>query len=170
MRVAERDKLMLEAATAAELMMPNPLSIRDSVVVREAVAFLTDKGISAAPVIDEAGRPMGVVSRADIMVHDRECPAHVKRPDYYEIEAGRLPKGFQVEDVDRTPVRDIMTPVVFSVKPDAPARAVVEEMLNLKVHRLFVVDEGGVLVGVISALDVLRHLLPKEKPAKVRSR
>jgi predicted transcriptional regulator len=28
----------------------------------------------------------------------------------------------------------------------------------LKVHRLFVVDRAGVLIGVISALDVLRHL------------
>jgi predicted transcriptional regulator len=33
-------------------------------------------------------------------------------------------------------------------------------MLGLKVHRLFVVDAAGVLVGVISALDVLRHLQP----------
>jgi CBS domain-containing protein len=31
-------------------------------------------------------------------------------------------------------------------------------MLGLKVHRVFVVNGGGVLVGVISALDVLRHL------------
>jgi predicted transcriptional regulator len=33
-------------------------------------------------------------------------------------------------------------------------------MLNWKVHRLFVVDRDGVLVGVISALDVLRRLRP----------
>jgi CBS domain-containing protein len=31
-------------------------------------------------------------------------------------------------------------------------------MVALKVHRLFVVDADGVLVGVISALDVLRHM------------
>jgi hypothetical protein len=30
--------------------------------------------------------------------------------------------------------------------------------VGLKVHRVFVVDASGVLVGVISALDVLRHL------------
>ncbi|MGE3806289.1 MAG: CBS domain-containing protein [Gemmataceae bacterium] len=166
MSVAEMNRLTLNASTAAELMMPNPLSIRDSVLVREAVAFLTDKGISAAPVIDEAGRPLGVVSRADIVVHDREQAAHVKTPGYYETEAGRVPPGFQVEDVDRTPVRDIMTPVVFSVRPDSPAATVISEMLELKVHRLFVVDEDGVLTGVISALDVLRHLMPNEKAAR----
>jgi len=40
----------------------------------------------------------------------------------------------------------------------APASFVIEEMVGLKVHRLFVVDETGVLVGVISALDVLRRM------------
>ena len=39
-----------------------------------------------------------------------------------------------------------------------PAAKVVGKMLTLKVRRLFVVDDAGVLVGVISAFDVLRGL------------
>jgi CBS-domain-containing membrane protein len=50
-----------------------------------------------------------------------------------------------------------MTPTVFSVAPETPAREVVERMWALMVHRLFVADDRGVLVGVISALDV-RHV------------
>ena len=57
-------------------------------------------------------------------------------------------------------VSDLMTPVVFTVAPDAPASRVVGDMLALKVHRLFVSDRAGVLLGVISALDVLQHLRP----------
>jgi len=53
-----------------------------------------------------------------------------------------------------------MTPAVFSVGPDTPAAKVVHDLLSLNVHRLFVVDENGVLVGVISTIDVLRHLRP----------
>jgi CBS-domain-containing membrane protein len=62
--------------------------------------------------------------------------------------------------VDGTLVRDLMTPAVFSVAPAAPAAQVVEQLLALRVHRLYVVEEDGTLVGVISALDVLRHLRP----------
>jgi CBS-domain-containing membrane protein len=51
-----------------------------------------------------------------------------------------------------------MTPTVLAVEPETPALEVVAEMLALKVHRLFVRDEDGVLVGVISALDVLRKM------------
>jgi CBS-domain-containing membrane protein len=148
--------LTLWAATAADLMMPNPMSIRADATVREAVLALTDRGVSAAPVIDEAGRPIGVLSRADILVHDREQGERVPAgpPGAPSGSGGPVGPG------DQTRVRDIMTPAVFSVAPETPAAKVVEELLALKVHRLFVVDAAGVLVGVVSALDVLRHLRP----------
>ena len=117
--------------------------------------------------IDAAGRPVGVLSRSDIVVHDREHVEYLARgPEYYhhaelKTPAGEKLRGFQVEKVDKTRVRDLMTPAVFSVAPDTPAAKVVSEMLALRVHRLFVVDKGGVLVGVISALDVLKRLQPE---------
>jgi len=49
---------------------------------------------------------------------------------------------------------------LFSVRTDTPADKVIEQMLALNVHRLFVVDAANVLVGVISALDIVRHLRP----------
>jgi CBS domain-containing protein len=158
--------LTLWAETAADLMMPSPTSIRGNATVREAVEMLTDHGFSAAPVIDEAGRPLGVISRADILVHDREMGARTGASAYYEsadLTAGgeRLGPGFHVQAMDATLVRDIMTPAVYSVAPATPAAKVVEQMAELKVHRLYVADEDGTLVGVISALDVLRHLRPE---------
>jgi CBS-domain-containing membrane protein len=45
-----------------------------------------------------------------------------------------------------------------------PAAKVVEQMLALHVHHLFVVDADGVLTGVISTLDVLRHLHAEARP------
>jgi CBS-domain-containing membrane protein len=148
------EQLILRATTAEELMTPNPVSIRDSASFKEALALLTDKGFSAAPVIDKAGRPVGVLSRSDLLIHEREKVEFVKPAE----PERKVPAGFQIESVDPTMVRDIMTPVVFSVAPETPAKTVVSQMLGLKVHRLFVVDESGVLVGVISSLDVLRQL------------
>jgi CBS domain-containing protein len=154
--------LVLKAETATDLMTPNPLSIRADASVKEAVAFLVDKGISGAPVIDAAGRPVGVLSQFDLLVHDREKAEYVvPDPEYIDANPAlhrRLRENFQIEKVDRTRVRDVMTPLVFTVAPDTPAGTVVEDMLGRKIHRLFVVDENGLLVGVISALDVLRFL------------
>jgi CBS domain-containing protein len=132
-------RLSLWAETAAELMTTNPVSIRENATVRQAVALLTDKGYHAAPVIDEAGRPVGVLSVSDLLAHDRE-----NTPD----------------QTGEALARDLMTPAVFAVAPDASAAKVVADMLALNVHRLFVLDAAGTLVGVITALDVLRHLRP----------
>jgi len=163
---APRAKPMtLKAWTAADLMTEQVVSIPEDAPLREAVAVLTDRGFSGAPVINAAGRPVGVISQSDIVVHDRNATSFAKPvPEYYlrsDLRAtlGEDVGGFQVEAVDRTLVSDVMTPVVFSVRPDAAVRQVIEELLNLRVHRLFVLDRDGVLVGVIAMSDILRRLL-----------
>ena len=157
---AKPQSLFLRAEFAADLMRPNPVSIRAGATVSEATAVLTDKGISAAPVIDEAGQPIGVLSRADVLAHERErAQTAVAVPNSYagtDLTPPPAPQG------DTSLVRDLMTPVIFSVGPETPAQKVVAEMLALRVHQLFVVDPAGVLVGVIGALDVLQHLHPEE--------
>ena len=134
--------LTLAAETAHDLMTPNPVSIEADAPVADALALLTDRGLSAAVVIDEAGRPHGVITRDDILVHERE----------------RLDSPVPATP-DPTRVADIMTPTVFSVTPDTAARAVVQQLLGVKVQQLFVVDDDGALIGSISTFDVLRHLV-----------
>ena len=150
--------LVLNARTAADLMTPDPKSVRRDATVAEAVAFLTGRGFSAAPVIDEAGRPVGVVSRTDLLRSQR-------RRSVYVVGAPGLGSE-EVELDDGTEVGEVMTPAVLSVGLDTPAATVVESMLALNVRRLFVVDDDGVLVGVVSAFDVLRGLRRRDaKPA-----
>jgi CBS-domain-containing membrane protein len=134
-------RLVLDPLCAADVMRPNPMSLRAEATVSEAIAWLTEKGFSAAPVIDESGRPIGVVSRADILIHERE----------------RL-RSALASAADPATVADIMTPAVFSVTLHTPVEQVVEQLLTLNVHQLYVVDAHPYLIGVISAHDVLRHL------------
>src|SRR3954468_21708610 len=123
MTTAAPPHLSLRAETAAELMTPNPVSLRGDATLKEAVAMLTDRGFSAAPVIDAAGRPVGVLSRTDLLVHEREQGHHAILAREADLESPAFPvrEGFSVEVVDPTRVRDIMTPVVFTVGLHAPA-------------------------------------------------
>ena len=148
--------LTLNAKIAADLMTPNPLSNPPKCDRKGGrCVFLTDRGIRAAPVIDNAGRAVGVLSRADIVVHHRQeaqfVPEFYQRTDLAAHADEPFAEGFQVENVDRSQVRDIMTPLVLAVSLDDTAHSVVTRMLDEKVHRLFVVDGSDVLVGVISA-------------------
>ncbi len=146
----------LASRTAADLMTPNPLSIREDATLTEAVAFLTDKGFSAAPVMNETGRPVGVLSGGDILTHERE-----------RLE--RLNPVRAAGEPDPARVRDLMTPALFSVAPEVSACGVARQMVELNVHHLFVVDQDGVLLGVISALDILRHLCAEEQEATAQA-
>jgi acetoin utilization protein AcuB len=130
---------------ANDVMRRNPRSIHRIATMAEAAEFLTNARVGAAPVIDDAGRPMGVVSRTDIVRHLRTDG--VLRPDFA-----------------RNTVSAIMNPRLFFVLPNTPIKSVINKMLRRKVHRLFVIDQHGVLVGVVSALDVLRGL--KQMSAK----
>jgi CBS domain-containing protein len=155
--------LELRAATAADLMTPNPLSIRHDATMAYAASFLVKHEISAAPVVDDAGRAVGVISHTDVLRFDAEVAA--KDPhdaEYYRAFDRRCPPAMReaVYGKKGEIVRacDVMTPVVVEVATDDSAVAVVAKLLALKIHRLFVADSTGTLVGVISTSDVLRCL------------
>jgi predicted transcriptional regulator len=153
--------LRLHAQTAADLMASNPISLRAEATIEEAMHLFAEKGITAAPVIDAGGRPIGVISRSDLFIHQVE-EARRHRPEYFfnpDTDTAARPVELTAESQAAT-VADLMTPAVFSVAPDAHVSRVVSDMVGLRVHRLFVVDDAGVLVGVITAMDVLKHLQP----------
>jgi CBS domain-containing protein len=118
-------------------MTRNPLSIDEMASIREAAAFLLAKRMSAAPVINEAGRAVGVVSLSDIVRHSA---------------------GGEGSPTMNLPVRTIMNNEVLFVRPATPIDNAIDDLLHCRVKRMFVADENEVLVGVISATDVLRHI------------
>ncbi len=150
--------LRLHAQTAADLMVANPISLRAEATIEEAMTLFAEKGIAAAPVIDAGGRPIGVVSRSDLFIHQVEESLQ-QRPDYhFNPDAEHAPRRAEAPAGKAASVAELMTPAVFAVAPDTHVSRVVGDMVGLRVHRLFVVDNDGVLVGVITAMDVLKHL------------
>jgi CBS domain-containing protein len=160
--------LRLHAVLAEDVMTPNPVSVREELNVHEAVVFLTERRISAAPVINEAGRPVGVISEADILRHNREHADHLYWLPQKEVDRElTLPSGehlsgqsFEVEVPDVMRVKDIMNPVIYAVRRTTHIYEVVSQLVKRRIHRLFVVDEDNSLVGVITTLDILSRLGP----------
>jgi CBS domain-containing protein len=123
--------------------------------------MMIDLDVSAAPVIDEAGRAVGVIAVTDLLIYQRELGVPMGlRGDLAvpDAVATKLLDEYEIEIADPTRVDEVMTPDVFSVEITRPSDEVVAEMLRLRVHRLFVTDEQGAIVGVISTTDILRNL------------
>lgn len=133
----------LAALTAAQVMTASPVTAREDEPVRTAVDRLLDRGLKRLPVVDEAGRLVGMLSRVDIF---RGATGHA--PDW---------RWFAQRGVEVTPaVRVIDLPLqdTPAVRPDASLLQVLERIDNDS-RRVAVVDTHGRLVGLISDRDLL---------------
>ena len=154
-------RIALKAKKAIDFMTTNVISIPGDSTLLEASVLLTDKGLNAVPVIDSAGKPIGVISQSDLLIHTRENLQALAMKLGHGAAANPLPMALtpQPEPAkEKVYVRDVMTPGVYTVASDTPAPQVIKELLSMNVHQVFVVDEAGVLVAAVCAMDILKHL------------
>jgi CBS domain-containing protein len=178
--------LTLRAVAAGDLMSPVQVLIAETATVEDSLRALAENRTAAAPVIDAAGRPVGVVSREDLLARQRRPSAGPERmPDYYtrpelsqrpdpavqrpgtpppaQAAGGgscpARPAGSQAHPVPPVTAGDVMAPLVFSVQSQTPARQVIEELVAWRIQRLLVVDREGCLIGVVHTFDLLNRLL-----------
>jgi CBS domain-containing protein len=107
--------------------------------IRDALRVLIDEGITGAPVVDDNGELVGMIS-------EYEC---LKLLTVGTADAG-LPPGTQVAD--------FMVPVTKVVNPDMDLYYVAGLFLADAATRRFPVVEGSRLVAVITRKDVLRAI------------
>ncbi len=119
--------------------------------------LLLDRDLSGVPVIDAERRLIGYVAMTDIV---RE---HHDRASDEEAPAEHLAWGFHTESPPRT-VADVMTRVAFELPESCSIVTAIEIMTSRHLHRVPVVSEDGVLVGIVTAGDVLRFLAGDNRP------
>jgi len=149
--------------TAKDVMTRDVITIQEDASLSELVGVLTDRMITGAPVVDGNGKLVGVVSTTDVARSTSRRSTNIRRdkpPDFYlhgwepiEDEV----RSFSVEEESDQMVRDIMTPVIFSVSENATFAEMADTMVGGRVHRLIVTNEGQV-VGIVTTLDLLRGL------------
>jgi CBS domain-containing protein len=124
--------------------------------LREAAKLFIDKNITGAPVVDEEGKLVGVLSQTDLIRRQRERGADAESVPFYADEEGS--RNFHIEEPDRTRVEQVMTPLVLSAVEDTPVEDLARMMLKRGVHRLIIMKNGK-LRGIVSSMDLLRALL-----------
>jgi CBS domain-containing protein len=158
----------MEALTARDVMTREVVTVPDDATLTELVAFLSQHMITGAPVVDSGGRLVGVVSVTDVARHSASQTSHVRSnvpPDFYLRGwdlVGDDVKSFSIEHESEFSVRDIMTPVVFSVAENATVAEMADTMVSGRVHRLLVMN-GDRVAGIVTTLDLLKLLRGSER-------
>lgn len=151
--------------TAKDVMNPQVISVPAEWTIEELAQFLVDKAITGAPVKNEAGKLIGVVSLTDIVRHDSlaEMELRADEPhDYYMHgwEDRLTPEdlsSFHIAEKPQVYVRDIMTPMIFKVDEHTSIQEVADTMIGGRIHRLLVTRESRV-VGIVTTMDMLKAI------------
>lgn len=128
---------------AQDIMTTPAVGVRPSTALREIAALLVDRGFTAAPVTDDDGRLLGIVSEADLI-----------------RERFGLHTGVRCADdvpPPRTTARDVMTSPVEFVGPRTEV-SVLAKCLVTGRRRCVPVVDGGVVVGVVTRRDVVETI------------
>jgi CBS domain-containing protein len=148
--------------TVADIMDPDPVTVSPDDDVETVVGLLRKHDVPGLPVVNDAGRCVGIVTEADLVIPDEQGDLHI--PHYLELFGGvvfleplrrfegRLRKAFASK------VRDLMTPDPVTVAPSASVREAARVITERHHDRLPVVEHGR-LVGLVSRVDVLAALI-----------
>lgn len=157
----------LGSETARDIMTRDVAVLHPDDHVADAVDLFLRDQISGAPVVDEEGVCLGVLSATDILCFEERragVRAHTaerqRRPfdgwqcgEQWWHDFGRARDKLQPymeEKVTRYMTRDIV-----SVVEEAPIGVVVRCMIDAHVHRVLVLDAARRLQGIITTMDVL---------------
>ncbi|MGE3540546.1 MAG: HPP family protein [Candidatus Tectimicrobiota bacterium] len=137
----------------AAVMRPPTYTVTAQEPVQELLALFIEKGISAAPVIDAQGSPVGFVSKTDVVREVRRSGA-----DAHHDSGPAVQPWWDTTRLAHLQVGQIMTPTVYTFPSDTTVADAIAVMAFEGIHHLPVVDAAGALVGMLSALDILDWL------------
>lgn len=128
-----------------EIMTRNVVTFAQDVPIEAATQTMLHKRISGAPVVDDHGKPIGIVSKTDLL------------EAWHEHDKAKQ-RGEAVDGPSGTVVGDIMVPYLLAAQDSSPISLAAALMAYEGVHRLLVLNEDQQMVGIVSTLDVLRWL------------
>ncbi|HEY3552973.1 MAG TPA: CBS domain-containing protein [Solirubrobacterales bacterium] len=149
--------------TAGEIMDRDVPTLKPEDDARTAIDLLAKTDLGAIPVVDEAGKVVGIVSESDLILSEEESDLHL--PHYLNIMGGIVfvgsMKGFEerLEKAFATKVSELMTADPIVAHDYEAAERVAKKIADNHHNHLPVVDGDGHLGGMVTRADALAAVL-----------
>lgn len=121
--------------------------------VAEVVTLLLERGLRSAPVVNAAGRLVGIITDGDLL---RRAGLMTRIGLQKELPADQVHALLAALRQSSLTAGEIMTTPVISVRSDEPVRNAVAQMVRQDLKRLPVINEDGRLLGMVSRIDIFR--------------
>ncbi|MFT5524700.1 MAG: CBS-domain-containing membrane protein [Pirellulaceae bacterium] len=164
----------LESLIVADVMAGDVCCVSSNDTLEEAAKLFIRKGVSAAPVIDEQGFCVGIISATDLLRND--CAAQSSESLLLPVDREEEipdPSGY-LEHFAKTGIEDeyvcrFMTRCIQTVSQFDGILQAAYVMDAQHIHRLPVLDSFGHPIGIVSTMDIVSALLNSIDEAKSRA-
>lgn len=150
---------------ARDVMTAAVVSVNADAPVNRIAELMVENGISAVPVVDDTGAPIGIVSDGDLITRDEE--ARLQRRDWWlGMLAERETLGTEFVARLAPPgrlARDIMSAPVVTIGETTDLTDVARLLSTHRIKRVPVIN-GGRMVGIVTRADLVRALAAEPAP------
>ena len=146
---------------AADVMVSNVVTVGVNASVGEVAAILLNNHISGAPVVDDKGELVGIVSEGDL-IRRPEIGTTKRHSWWLELISTKWGSATEYIKSHSRKVADVMTREVITAKPDTPLGDIAAMLERNRIKRVPIV-EGGKLAGLVSRANILQALASATK-------
>jgi CBS domain-containing protein len=161
--IAAKNCLGGNMLTVKDIMSTNIISVKPDTEIIEAARILLEKRFNGLPVVDDSGKVVGIICQSDLVAQQKSLPI----PTLFTFLDGFIPltsvkkMESEIQKIAAITVADAMTKNPVTVKIDTRIETVAALMADKKFHTLPVLDDNGILVGIIGKEDLLRTIIKK---------
>jgi CBS domain-containing protein len=142
---------------ARDIMVTPVITVEENATVRHLADILVTKRISAVPVVDSAGKLVGIVSEGDLM---RRVETGTERGYSWWLRMFLGDKPIAADYVKSHSVRvgDVMTQHVVTADPETTLTEIADLFEEKGIKRVPIVSKGGDLVGIVSRANIIQAI------------
>jgi CBS domain-containing protein len=139
---------------AKDIMTTDIILLKEDYSLHKASRALSDYHTSGAPIVNDIGKIVGILSESDIVSY-----ISTFQDDDLEFDkTSALPELAQMYiQASAKPVADIMTTEVVTAKPETSIEDLARLMTENNINRVPIIEKGK-LVGIVSRIDILKNI------------
>ena len=118
------------------------------------VRLIEENRVSAIPIVDQGGMPVGIVSEADLLLKERQSEI-ASSPSLFHARRHRI----DLAKAEGIIASDLMSSPAITIASDATLTQAARQMQERNVRQLVVIDERGRIAGIVSRSDLLQVFL-----------
>jgi CBS domain-containing protein len=152
-------KRITSSFKAKDIMTRKVFSVRKETPLKEVADILALKGVAGVPVLENDGKVAGIISEKDFLFRMGSKSAKSFMSIVTECLKG---KGCVAVSVRAQKAGDIMSSPAVVVSPETTVMEIADIFAGKDINRVPVVDEKGMLVGIVSRKDIIKTLRLRE--------